>query len=609
MSFKTTGLLVVLLVAVFLAWMFMPTGKPDVAAPTDEKPIDSEESVLDPAPDVEDIVQLTIEPAGKPRLVFKRSPKADNPEQMDNWQAVEPLAVPVENYMVTSLARTFVTLRSRTRFEPGDPGAPSESDAGLAPPAAVVTAVDKDGKEYKLEVGQKAAMSSDTYLRIAGSPTIHIVTRDLHTDVKKEFNQYRDKKLSLLAANDVVRVEINTKAGLCLLTRGEDGEWVIDSPVKAYAKGAEVLELARSVSMLRVQEFVDNAPESLATYGLDEPELTIAVTTETKRKLPAESSESESQPAEPRFETVTKTYALAFGGFADLKKEQRYAKLVDQPWVVRVADADVKKLVPDLARLRDPQITRLKSADVSKLVLSADGATATLETVNGAWKGTGDLADVDVAAVTDVLEAFADLSAIDYILEPENLAAYGLDKPRAVLTVTAGGTVAPVTIRVGDLTRSALNAYVLRDGQDTVFVVRAEQANRLVVPPLSLRSRQIFSADERNITSLDITRGPQRHTLVREGAQWKMTTPAGAPVDPAGVRVLIGDLSRLRARRVVGKDDDARFGLDNPAVTVRFTVTETAPPTTQPHQRAGHAARRACSARRLHGERGVRTPR
>ena len=237
MSFKTTGLLLVLLIGVILVWVFLPNGEPDAAQSTDETPIESEESVLDPAPEVERIVQLTIEPAGKPRLVFKRSLKADDPDQMDDWQAVEPLAVPVENYMVTSVARTFTTLRSRTRFEPADEGTPSEDDAGLAPPVAVVTAVDTDGKEYQLEIGKKAAMSNDTYLRVAGSPTIHIVTRDLHTEVKKDLNQYRDRKLSLLPVKDAVRVEIRSKAGLCLLTRGEDGEWVLDSPVKAYAKG------------------------------------------------------------------------------------------------------------------------------------------------------------------------------------------------------------------------------------------------------------------------------------------------------------------------------------------------------------------------------------
>ena len=589
MNFKTTGLLLALLVIVGVVWLFFPRSEPGDEPETPEtfSTMDSEQDVLASKPGQDTIVRATVERPGKPTLVFERSPKADDPENMDNWRAIEPLAVPVENYIVNGLISTFVSLRSRAQFEPGAEGAPDEADAGLTPPVVTVTLVDKEDEEYKFEVGRKAAMSSDTYVRVVGEKTIHAATRDLHRDVKKEFNDYRDKKLCLLAAADAVSAEITADGKTFVLTRGENEAWVIDAPIKAYAKKDEVLKLIRKLSGLRAQEFVDDAPASLTSYGLDAPALTLKVTTETRHELPAEEPESETQPTEPQYETITETYAIAIGGFADLKEEQRYARLADQPWVVSVRQSDVKDLVPELAKLRDPQITRVKANDATRLELTADGATTTLEKIDGHWQGSGDLSALETTAVADLLEAFEDLAAIDYVLEPGELSEYGLDQPRAVVTVTAGGTVQPVTIHVGDLTRSARNAYVLHEGQPTVYVVSAAQANRLVVPPLALRSRSIFTGDPQSVRRLEVTHAKSCYALLREDDGWRMTEPADAPVDRESMRVLVGDLCRLRARRVVGKEDYARFGLDDPLVTVRFAVEDVGPmpetaPTTEP---------------------------
>ena len=579
MNFKTTGLLVALLIIVGTVWLFYPesertanTDLPPSGPPDETKPI------FDPKPDNDSIVRVTLERPGKQRLVFARSPLADQPEKMDKWQVLEPLAVPVQGYAVDGLVSTFSSLRSRSRMEEGL----SAADAGFDPPTATLILTDKDGKEYKIEVGQKAAISNDTYIRVAGTDTIHIVTRDLLPQIKKDFNEYRDKRLCPLTPSAAVRVEIDVAGQAYCFTRGADEAWVIDEPIKAYAEVSELMNLVRKASSLRVEEFIEDAPEALTGYGLDQPYLTLRVTTETKRELPAEEDESTTQPVEPRYETVSETFALAVGGFADMQQEQRYTRLVDQQWVVSVNQKEVEGLVPDLVKLRDPRITRIKADQATRLELAADGQTVALEKVDQRWQGSGDLSELETEAVLDLLEAFEDLRAIDYILEPADFVEYGLDQPRATLTITAGGTVEPVTIHVGDLTRSARNAYVRRDGQTTVFVVSAAQAQRLCVTPLSLRSREIFNWDQNLFRQLEVVRDGTHYQLARDGRRWILSEPTEAQVESAAVRTLVGDLSRLRARRVVGKGDAARFGLDQPLVTMRFAVEEPlVGPTTQ----------------------------
>jgi hypothetical protein len=583
MNFKTTGLLVALLLVVAAVWVFYPKSTQTETAVTPTKTAQGDtQPLLSPAPEGKSIVRVVVERPNKPRLVFSRAPKADQPDQMENWQAEEPLAVPVQGYSVDGLVSTMTGLQSRETFEPGKSGGLTEADAGLKPPVATVTLTDKVGKEYKFEVGQKAAMSTDTYVRLAGQNDVHIISRDLEPQIKKEFDEYRDKKLLTLNPSNAVRLTLQVDGKPYEFARGADGNWVIDAPVKAHAERDPMLELLRKLAAVRAQTFLDSSDADLTSYGLDRPYLVASVTTETKKTIPQPADESSSQPATPKTETVTENLGLQIGGFADLKHENRYVKLAGQDWIATVAQKDVEPLVPEMAKLRDARVTRVTPNSATKLMLSAEGLTVVLEKTAGKWQGQGELADLDPAAVNDLLQAFEDLRAIDYIDEPGDPAEYGLAEPRAVLSVTVGGSVEPVTLRIGNPTKSGRNAYVQRDGEPTVFVVSAQQAYRMVVPPLTLRSRNIFSADENSIQRLAIERGGTRYELVRQDGQWKPAQALDVPLDEAPVRAIANDLSHLRARKVVARGDEARYGLDQPAVTIEFAATEPPPAATQP---------------------------
>jgi len=580
MSFKTTGVLLAVIIIVGAVWLFYPRSKQEEPAPAPSA-VDIAKPLFDPQPDSRKIVRVAVERPGKPALVFARSAKADQPDQMENWQAEEPLAVPIQTWMVDGLVSTFVGLTSQARYELGKSGSPSLEEAGLSPPAATVTLTDRDGKQYCIEVGKKAAISADTFIRIAGESAIHVTPRDLLPQVRKEFKEYRDKKLTSLLPANAVSLVMQLEGRTYRFTRGEAESWTIDEPIKAHGEKEEILALLRKVTALRAQDFIDDQASDLPVYGLDAPYLTLTLETETKKQVSAPKRESETQAAEPQYETVRESFRLAVGGFADMKQESRFARLDDQSWVFSLLSKDVEGLRPDLNKLRDPRISRVKAADAEKLTLSAEGLTVSIFKKDDVWQGSGDLAELEPAAVSDVLEAFEDLRALDYVTEPGDLRTYGLDEPRAIVSVLAHGAVEPVTVRIGTPTASGRNAYVMRDGHPTVYVVSAAQADRLAIKPLSLRSRKLFDVEEKLIRQLRVQRGPVHYQLVREGEEWKLVEPAGAPLEIVAAKAMAADLARLRAKRVVDRDDHARYGLDAPAVTIRFTVQ---PPTTQPDE-------------------------
>ncbi|MBU0638191.1 MAG: DUF4340 domain-containing protein [Planctomycetes bacterium] len=593
MNFRTPVILLLLVLIGGLVWFLLPASQPADDNRVAEIPARNEPRyVLDPRPEETDVVRLEVEGADGARLVFERTPKAQDPAQLDDWQMRAPLESPTESYMVTNLLNTFLRLQSRSQLEPGAANTVSLAEAGLEPPVATVRLVDQEAREYQLEVGKKAAMSSDTYVRVAGQDVIHIGSRDLGREVKKEVNEYRAKSLARLSASDAVHVRIEHEGQSYDLTKSADGEWVINSPVKAYAESKQVESLIGRFNSARVVEFCADAPDTLAPYGLDEPFMTATVTTEIKREIPAaepsaEGADATTQPSEPQYETITRTYALAVGSYADMQSKNRYVKLLDQPWVATMAKANAEAFVPNLAELRDARITRVATAAATQLELTAGGISATLTKEDNVWRGTGDLEALETAAVVDLLEAFEDVRAIDYVDAASDLATFGLDEPRAVIRVTAAGAVAPVTLRVGSNTASGRNAYVQVEGQPTVMVISAKQGNRLAVTPLSLRSRTIFDCQPAHIGTLYASRGEIHAALEMRDNFWRFTDPAGAPPDRAGVRELVNDLARLRAKRVVAKGAEAweTYGLANPLVTIRFTISApVSPPTTQTSQ-------------------------
>ncbi|MFO0839012.1 MAG: DUF4340 domain-containing protein [Phycisphaerae bacterium] len=603
MNFRTTFVLLALVLVVGLVWFLKPA-----RAPEDEKPKQPEaktQYLFEPQPDSAKIVNVRFERAGKPAMVFERvSAATPGPGGLPGgeWRMLEPVAAGVEAYMVTNLASTFARLESKSAGKAGSGDMPSLADAGLSPPSATITMTDDANKTYAVEVGKKAPMSNDTYARVAGKDEIHIIGRDLSFDIKREPKDFRSKTLTRMNTNDVTQLTVTHEGKTYALQRAPTNDWVMSSPVPAYADLDKMRTLLSKLPAITVVDFVDDAPASLATYGLDKPFASVQVTAETKKPRPQSqpTTQPASQPAEPQFDVVTTQLGLLIGAYSDLKSENRYIKLADQPWVATAGKANLEALVP--ADVRDTRVTRLRQADVNKLELSAGGQTATLTRSEGFWHGEGDLAALDASAVNDVVAALEEIRALDFVDEGGDLGKFGLKEPRVVLRAWRASSVDPVVINIGDATASKRNTYIQRAGQPGVMVVAASQADRLLVSPISLRSRAIFDANPEEVREIELTRGDQKYVLHREGAAWRLTSPVEAPAEAAAARDLANDLTRLRAKRVVSKGGDAELGLNSPQIVVRFVLehmpasapaTSSAPAQEQPPapQRSEHLLR------------------
>lgn len=570
MNPKTTIILAVLAVAGAIAILISPK-KADQPANSPEDESKKQYVLSDPRPPKDSFVKVVFERVGKPALSFERSGARDASGVMEPWRMSAPTAGGAETNTIDGLVHIVLEAEYKRSFKPG-PETISVKDAGFDPPLGAIAITDTHGKVLKLEIGGKAPLSDRHYIRLAGQETIYESDRQYSYDIEKDIGEFRGKTPFRIARNNAsaVRIEHDGKVYDFVKPAGS-GDWVMNSPAKAYAANEKVQGIINNLGNLRLDKYVDDAPASLKPYLLESPYLRLVVTTEEKRPKSTSQPAGSTQPATTEFETVTKTHEILVGGPADTAVTSRFVKLPDQPWVATVASATIDNLLPK--DLRDTRVTRVSPESITVIEYTTNGATQRLTRADGRWRGEGDLTDLDNEAVQTLCDAFAHLKAVDFVDDPARVEKAGFDHPKAVIKAWASGAVDPVALEIGNFTGSEtkINRFVRLAGQTGATIVANVHAEKLLIEPLSLRSRSIFAYRTEDIRRVEQKLGSRETVIDWVDGAWKITNQE-APIDANGAADIVRDLSILRAKSVVARDEFAKYGLENPLATVKFNV-------------------------------------
>lgn len=530
-----------------------------VAQPWQTKPADgvitngsSESTVLENAPGTDDVDRLEIIRPGAPKLVFA---KADDGT---SWRIVEPIDAPAVDFRIRTAIAALTGLKEKRRYAAKDKNRPSDSEAGLGDDAIVATIHDaKANKSHTIRVGRRAPLSSDTYVKITGTDDVLIVEGAIAESVAVPMDDARDKRLlSRIRQNDVKRVQVAGAGGAYELLATDDGNWMIESPVRARADKAKVDGLINAARNLAADRFVEDAPPDLARFALDTP--SIAVTLVTQETGAATTS---TQPSEVEDTTST----LLIGGRAG---ENYFAKLSDRPWVFTIPSRVRNDLAKPLDELRDRQLLRFEKENVTGITIDGSGESVTISREGAKWM-LDDGAEADLTAVDDLLKSARDLKAVNFV-EHETLTDPGLDPPQASVSLTVTGQETPLQLSVGDTTASGEMVYVRNPATGTTAIARLADAANIGRAPAAYRSRDMLSFGKGLADRLDVERD-QQHWIIEKAEDeqnWRLTEPVQDDADTVAVDAILSDLYTLRARAVAGIGNPADFGLDAPDVTV-----------------------------------------
>ncbi len=236
---------------------------------------------------------------------------------------------------------------------------------------------------------------------------------------KQEEIQAREEVILELPSEDVETVAWEHGSGGLSFHREDDG-WQYDEDAAFPVSGEKMSEILSHFEAFGASFIIENV-EDYGQYGLDEPECTIALTTE---------------------ET---SYEIRLGAFSRMD-EQRYVDIGDGN-VYLVSDDPMDYLSEELSGMiqndTTPQLKvadeiRFSGAEDYAIVYAADSTDSYSAEDVYFTERDGRMQPLDTQLVDDYLETVSSLSFDTYVTyhaDAEELADYGLDEPELSVTI------------------------------------------------------------------------------------------------------------------------------------------------------------------------------
>ncbi len=147
---------------------------------------------------------------------------------------------------------------------------------GLGQNAIKVELFFRGGEELSFLAGDPNPSAVSFYIQPlsgdAADGTIFTVKKSALDYYSLEPYEFRERRFATHDANDADRIEADLPGGQRLvLQRIGAFQWQLEEPVQYPASREEVRRLLGRVTALKTREFVEDHPEDLAIYGLDEP--------------------------------------------------------------------------------------------------------------------------------------------------------------------------------------------------------------------------------------------------------------------------------------------------------------------------------------------------
>jgi hypothetical protein len=433
------------------------------------------------------VVRLEIRRADRGFIQLVRSP--------GGWRLQQPVAARAHDGRVKSLLEGLLGLEA-AEFVWDRP--PEDTDSviregvalearmapyGLTADAAMRVGVWFSGQEMGRDVFLgKPAREDGTriYARVEGSASVFAVPSGILKLLSGEANDLRDRRLFALWKSEVRQIRFQRKEERLVLAMGEKGGWRVVEPVQWEADPAIVDGVLSAVLRWQTLSFSEaTGTNDWAGRGLAAPAFGVVVSAEPYRASLRDGPGPTSDPP------VTPLGAVLCVGQWNETSKTVFARFEDGQTVYELPLQDVVALgasPADPLAYRIRQVLTLDPETVVRITAAREGIKQVVERdADGKWRGVvpaGRVVDTEV--LCDVLFLAANLRAARIeSYNPANAAAFGMAEPYVTLTFGLSGEEGiQKSLVLGQ--KAVGGRYAMVRGQDVVFVIESEAAERLV---------------------------------------------------------------------------------------------------------------------------------
>jgi hypothetical protein len=172
-------------------------------------------------------------------------------------------------------------------------GTENLGEYGLDDPTATVTITLRSGEERKVLYGNPTVGGNSYYAMLEGSDRVCTVSKSAGEAAMIRVLDLLDSDIyGGLVTGDLIRLDFARAKDSLAMTAisngdadpeaGTESTWKITAPVESAANIDGYSRFLTEVLAIKASEYVRNAPENLAEYGLDQPDYSITLQTDTR---------------------------------------------------------------------------------------------------------------------------------------------------------------------------------------------------------------------------------------------------------------------------------------------------------------------------------------
>ncbi len=397
------------------------------------------------------VKEVTISPAGSEAIRLVKDGSA--------WKVASPFAAPADTTAVDSLVGTLETLQID---EVAVEDAKALAEFGLDKPRITVAAtVEGAPAPLRLELGSKLADGSGVYAKLPEKTRVFTIASYVESSLDKKPFDLRDRDVLHLKRDDVKTLEVAGEGAAYALAKDDKGEWAFTKPLPTRAGRWSVDGLLGSVEGLRMDSVAAEDAKDLKPFGLDKPARVL-------------------------------TLGLASGGAKVLEigrsagEKKLYARPAGAALVAVIPSALDEQLGKGLKDLRASRLLEIATYEVEGFDV-VEGETKRVYTKSttkdkdgfdkAQWKRTQpDAKDLETSKVEDALFKLGGVEVQEFLDQPREAGAYGLDAPVLKLAIRMGAK-GEASVEIG---RKDGTVYARRPGDAAVLKLDAAKADELV---------------------------------------------------------------------------------------------------------------------------------
>ncbi len=241
--------------------------------PQDEEEDSSEETIELSKFDKEKLTKMTIKTSEGTLTLTKDG---------EGWKVDYPFEITLDETAIDDLAYSFANLYAEEIVEE----APEDlSDYGLENPKSIAECELEDGEKRIFYLGDETPVGSTYYLMVENDPKVYTVWTNHGEHFSYSLSDIREKKLPEIELPELTYLKIDKKDGRPIEIKTNEkqndkeasfglGLWKMTAPYNQPMgiDSGKMSEFLEGIPSLSIKDFIDDEPEDLSKYGLEEPE-------------------------------------------------------------------------------------------------------------------------------------------------------------------------------------------------------------------------------------------------------------------------------------------------------------------------------------------------